>query len=206
MFGLPQSIVIKKQLPKKAIYAKFDLKPSQCESFDADISRMDIVAVISPSTIPALAQGQDVKEIYVVAVTMKCRNYNKKNIELLTKLIPQKMVLALHYEDEVQFAIYHTKLITSEWKIPNTNASLLTIEGLHLDAVWEGLVKTIGNITVEEGNTLKAQISEDEEKTKILKQIELLEKKCRAEKQPRKKYELHQRIVELKKRINKWTN
>ena len=203
MYGLPQSTEIKKQLPKKAIYAKFDLKPSQRESFDADISRMDIVAVISPNTIPALAQGQDVKEIYVVAVAMKCKNYNKKNIELLTKLIPQKMVLALHYEDEVQFAIYHTKLITSEWKLPTTNVSLLTIEGLHLDAVWEGLVKTIGNITVEEGNTLKAQISEDEERAKILKQIELLEKKCRAEKQPRKKYELHQRIVELKKRINK---
>ena len=111
------------------------------------------------------------------------------------------MVLALHYEDEVQFAIYHTKLITSEWKIPTTNASLLTIEGLHLDAVWEGLVKSIGNITVEEGNTLKAQISEDEEKTKILKQIELLEKKCRAEKQPRKKLELFEKIKELKKKL-----
>ena len=201
MYGLPQSTEIKKQLPKKAIYAKFDLKPSQRDSFDADISRMDIVAVISPNTIPALAQGQDVKEIYVVAVTMKGKNYNKKNLELLTKLIPQKMVLALHYEDEVQFAIYHTKLITSEWKIPTTNASLLTIEGLQLDAVWEGLVKTIGNITVEEGNTLKAQISEDEERAKILKQIELLENKCRAEKQPRKKLELFEKIKELKKKI-----
>lgn len=47
MFGLPISTERKKQLPKKAIYAKFDLKPSQRESFDADIARIDIVAVVS---------------------------------------------------------------------------------------------------------------------------------------------------------------
>ena len=55
MYGLPISTERKKQLPKKAIYAKFDLKPSQRESFDTDIARIDIVAVVSAATVPALS-------------------------------------------------------------------------------------------------------------------------------------------------------
>ena len=38
MYGLPIATERKQQLPKKAIYAKFDLKTAQRESFDADIS------------------------------------------------------------------------------------------------------------------------------------------------------------------------
>ena len=201
MYGLPQSTITKKQLPKKAIFAKFDLKPSQREGFDADIARIDIVAVVNPTTVPAVGDGSEVKEFYVLAVQMKRKEYDSKNIALLTKLIPRNIVFALHYDEEVQFAIYHTKLITSNWQLLTPNSSFLTVQGLDLDVVWENIVKSIGNIKVEDGNTLKEQIREDDERAKILKQIEQLEKKCRAEKQPRKKLELFEQIKKLKNQI-----
>lgn len=201
MYGLPQSTITKKQLPKKAIFAKFDLKPSQREGFDADIARIDIVAVVNPTTVPAVGDGSEVKEFYVLAVQMKRKEYDSKNIALLTKLIPRNIVFALHYEEEVQFAIYHTKLISSNWQHITPNSSFLTIQGLDLDVVWENIVKSIGNIKVEDGNTLKEQIREDDDRAKILKQIEQLEKKCRAEKQPRKKLELFEKLKELKKKL-----
>ena len=198
MYGLPQSTITKKQLPKKAIFAKFDLKPSQRESFDADIARIDIVAVVNPTTVPAVGEGTEIKEFYMLAIQLKQRDFDAKNIALLTKLIPRNIVFALHYEEEVQFAVYHTKLITSEWQFLTPNSSFLTIQGLDLDVVWENIVKSIGNIKVEDGNTLKEQIREDDERAKILKQIEQLEKKCRAEKQPRRKLELYSKIQSLK--------
>ena len=198
MYGLPQSTITKKQLPKKAIFAKFDLKPSQREGFDADIARIDIVAVVNPTTVPAVGDGSEVKEFYVLAIQLKRKEYDSKNIALLTKLIPRNIVFALHYEEEVQFAIYHTKLITSNWQFLTPNLSFLTIQGLDLDVVWENIVKSIGNIKVEDGNTLKDQIREDDERAKILKQIEQLEKKCRTEKQPRRKLELYFKIQSLK--------
>ena len=201
MYGLPQSTIVKKQLPKKAIFAKFDLKPSQRESFDADIARIDIVAVVNPTTVPAVGEGAEIKEFYVLAVQLKQRDFDAKNIALLTKLIPRNIVFALHYEEEVQFAIYHTKLITSNWQLLTPNSSFLTIQGMNLDVVWENIVKNIGSIEVEDGNTLKEQIREDDERAKILKQIEQLEKKCRAEKQPRKKLELFEKLKELKKKL-----
>lgn len=199
MYGLPQSTIVKKQLPKKAIFAKFDLKPSQREGFDADIARIDIVAVVNPTTVPAVGKGTEIKEFYVLAVQLKQRDFDAKNIALLTKLIPRKIVFALHYEEEVQFAIYHTQLITSDWR--NTDEAVISLSGLNLDAVWENIVKSIGNIKVEDGNTLKEQIREDDERAKILKQIEILDKKCRTEKQPRRKLEIFEQIKKLKYRL-----
>ena len=198
MYGLPSSTEAKKQLPKKAIYAKFDLKPPQRESFDADVSTLYIVGVVSPRTVPAIAEGEEVKEFYVVSVQLKRKEYAPKNIALLTKLIPQRMVLALHYGDEVQFAIHHTKLITSAWQLFTLNSSLFTLEGLSLDTVWENIVKSIGHIEVEEGNTLTEQITNDDKRAKLLAQIATLERKMASEKQPRRKREYFEQIKKLK--------
>ena len=199
MYGLPQTTEVRKQLPKKAIYAKFELKPSQSESFDADIARIDIVAVVSTSTVPALNAGTEVKEFYLLAVQLKRKDYDSKNIALLTKLIPQRMVFALQFEEQTQFAIYHTKLISSAWQ--TTEEATLPLSGLNLDTVWENIVTHIGEIEVTDGNTLAEQIVADDAHAKLIKQIELLEKKARAEKQPRKKLELFEKIKELKKKL-----
>ena len=201
MYGLPQTTEVRKQLPKKAIYAKFELKSSQREGFDADIARIDIVAVVSSSTVPAIAEGKEVKEIYLLALQMKRKEYDSKNIALLTKLIPQRMVFALQFEEQTQFAIYHTKLITSAWQLTTHSSQLIAIKGLNLDTVWENIVTHIGEIEVTDGNTLAEQFGADDAHVKLVKQIELLEKKARAEKQPRKKLELFEKIKELKKKL-----
>lgn len=200
MYGLPHTTDVRKQLPKKAIFAKFDLKPSQRESFDADIARIDIVAVVSPKTIPALKEGEDVKEFYVLAVQMKRKDYDSKNIILLTKLIPQKMMLALHFEGCTQFAIYHTKLISSTWLL--TKSTNITLSGLTIDVVWENIVKSIGHIEVEEGNTLTEQITTDDKRAKLLAQIATLERKMASEKQPRRKREYFEQIKKLKNALS----
>ena len=199
MYGLPISTERKKQLPKKAIYAKFDLKPSQRESVDADIARIDIMAVVSSATVPALSVGAEIKEFYLLAVQMKHKEYDTKNIALLTKLIPQKIVLALQYDEQTQFAIYHTRLISSAWQ--PTDDATLPLSGLNLDNIWENIVKSIGQIDVEEGNTLAEQIANNDQRAKLLAQISTLERKMANEKQPRRKREYFEQIKKLKSQI-----
>lgn len=199
MYGLPISTERKQQLPKKAIYAKFDLKSAQCDSFDADVARIDIVAVVSTATIPALNEGTEVKEFYVLAVQMKRREYNVKNILLLNKLIDQKMVFALQYEEQTQFALFHTKLFTSVWQ--PTEQARLPLSGLNLDSVWENIVKEVGQINVADENTLVEQIAADSFRAKLLMQIEQLERKLVKEKQPRRKREYFEQIKKLKEQI-----
>lgn len=201
MYGLPQSTEIKKQLPKKAIFAKFELKPSQRESFDADVARIDIVAVVSPTTVPAVAEGENIKEFYVLAVQLKHKDYDSKNIAMLSRLIPQKMIMALHFQEEVQFAINHTKLITSDWKSDTPDLSFLTLNGLNLDTVWDNIVISIGDIQVEDGKTVAEQITADDQKAKLLAQIANLERKMAIEKQPRRKREYFEQIKNLKHKL-----
>ena len=199
MYGLPHTTEVRKQLPKKAIYAKFELKPSQRESFDADIARIDIVAVVSTSTVPALNAGAEVKEFYLLAVQLKRKEYDSKNIALLTKLIPQRMVFALQFEEQTQFAIYYTKLISSVWKA--TEEATLPLSRLNFDTVWENIVSHIGQIEVTEGNTLEEQIKVEDVQTKLKSQIASLTQKLNKEKQFNRQMEINAEIKSLKKQL-----
>ncbi len=135
---------INKTLYKKAVFEKFNLKAVERDRFDADISRMTLVAKVSTATVPALTKGKEIEGFYVLQVALKRKDYDTKNILMLQKLIPQKLIFALLFEE---------------------------------------------------------QIIHREQREKLLRQIESLEKQCRTEKQTRKKYELHQQIVKLKKQL-----
>lgn len=196
MLGLPKTTEIAKQLPKKAIYSKFELKPAQRDRFDADISRIDIVNIVSPNTVPGLKEGERVKEFYVLLVSLKQEDYDEKNILLLSKLIKQHMIFALVYQDRVRLAVVHEKFFATDWE-PLADA-LLPLLGFDMDKVWENIVMAIGSFEVMEGVTIEEQITIDGEKQKIIKQIETLEKKVRLEKQPRRKLELFEELKRLK--------
>lgn len=200
MLGLPLSTEVRRPLPKAQLYKRFDWKPSQRESFDADVSRLDFVNWIAPSTLPAIAEGAEVKEIYVVEVTLKNRDFDIKNITLLAKSIPQRIVYLLRFEDEVMLAVYHSKLFTSPWQ-PIDSASV-TLSCLNLDAVWQSLVSSIGQFSVEQKNSLTEQIKIDTERVQIEKHIAALEKQMYASKQPRRKRELYAEITKLKRDLN----
>lgn len=194
-FGLPHTAEVNKALPKKAIFAKFGLKAAQRDHFDEDISRLVISHEITTRSVPALATV-DIQGIYVVTVLLKRRDFDHRNIELLTKLIPQKMVIALQFGEQVQFAIHHGRLFFAPWQA--ADEASLPLNGLSLDDVWQSMVTTIGDITVQDGNTLTEQITVDVQQEKQRKQIAALEAKMRKEKQPRRKFELHQQILKLK--------
>ncbi len=199
MYGLPASTLVNRPLYKKAVFEKFNLKAAERDRFDADVSRMAIVAYLSPAKIPALHSGQEVKEFYVLQVQLKQRDYDSKNILLLQKLIPQKIVFALEYDEDVQFCIFHTRLQQSEWK--HVSDAEIPLTGLTLDEVWENIVAVIGGLDAQAEESIEEQIIHREQREKLLRQIEALEKRARTEKQTRKKYELHQQIMKLKEEV-----
>lgn len=198
MYGLPKSTEVRKPLPKAQLFGQLGWLASQRDRFDADVSRLDFANWISPRTIPAIAVGNEVKEIFVVDIALKRRNYDIKNITLLAKSIPQRIIFALRWENEVQFAAYYTKLFVSGWQLISNNYKVLTIEGLTFDTVWSNLISSIGNFVVEQENSLTEQIKIDEDKQKLQQQIANLERQMNATKQPRRKRELYNEIKRLK--------
>lgn len=194
MLNLPQSTEVKRPLPKAQLYKRFDWKPSQRDSFDGDVSRLDFVNWIAPRTLPAIAEGAEVKEIFVIEVSLKNRDYDPKNIVLLAKSIPQRVIYLLRFEYEAMLAVYHFKLFTAPWQ--PIDSATVALSGLNLDAVWQSVVSSIGQFSVEQENSLSVQIRVDEERDKLLRQIATLERQMNATKQPRRKREL---FLELQK-------
>ena len=199
MFGLPASTVVNQPLPKKAFFEKFNLKAAERNRFDADISRMVIVARISQATVPALAAGKDITGFYFVQVILKQKAYSDQCLLLLNKLVGQKMIFALQYGEETQFAVFHIRLLKSDWQ--KTESVSLDLKGLTLDDAWQNFISSIGDLDASSEQSIEQQIIKREEQEKLLRQIEILEKQCRTEKQTRKKYELHQEIQKLRIKI-----
>lgn len=161
------------------------------EKTDADISRITIVNEITPSKINVPA-GEDVSSFFVLYVALKRKAFDDKTIVTLSKLIPQNILFVLEYEGISKLAIYHTKLMTTGWE--PTDDYNIELRGLSLDKVWENIVVDVGGLSIQQGNTLEEQIVQDEQRLKLEKEIAKLEKQARAEKQPKKKFELVQGI------------
>ena len=198
MLGLPKATELNKQLPKNAIYAKFQMNTAERAKIDADISRITIVNEVSPAKIN-IAEGEQVKSFFVLLVALKRKDFEEKTIITISKLIPQNMILVLECAGEVKLAIYHTKLIQTDWKRKEDLS--IELKGLNMDTVWENIIVQIGGITIEQGNTLDEQIAVDEQRMKIQKEIDRLTKAAKIEKQPKKKFELTQQINKLKRQL-----
>lgn len=199
MLGLPQSTEVNRPLPKAQLYKKFELKQAQRDAFDANVARMEIVNFIAPQSLPGIAEGTEARAVFVVDVELKRHDYDTKNIILIAKLIPHRIIFALRHEDKVQLAVYHTKLFTGPWQSIQT--SNLMLSGLNLDAVWQNIVAYIGELEVADGNSLTEQIRVDEERARLVRKIESLERLMRTTSQPRRQRELHSEIKKLKSNL-----
>ena len=195
MLGLPKLSELIKQLPKAAIYKKFNMNTAAKEKFDADIKKIVIVNEISSKTLN-IEKGKEISCFYVLHVKLKRKDFDNKTIEQISKLIDQKMILLLEFEEISKIIIYHTKLIQSEWK--NNEDIKVELKGLNLDSMWKNIIIEIGGIDLQEGKSLEEQILFDDRKIKLKKKETDLEKRARAEKQPKKKFELFQQIKKIK--------
>ena len=198
MLGLPKETEMSKQLPKKAIYTKFQMNTAEKAKIDADISRITIVNEIAPNKVN-IPDGEDVKSFFVLLVSLKKKEYDEKTIATLSKLIPQNILFVLEYENESRLAIYHIKVMQTEWK-PTENQQI-ELHGLNLDTVWENIVKSLECGVWNEELSLDENLALHEQQEKLQKQITKLEKQARTERQPKKKFELHQKITKLKKEL-----
>ncbi|MEE1268419.1 MAG: DUF4391 domain-containing protein [Treponema sp.] len=197
MLGLPESTEVRQFISKAAIYRKFELNNSQASSFDEDIKKITIVNEISSQTVKL--SGSDENSFFVLEVQLKHKNYDKKNIERLSKLIDQNILLVLTYEDEARLAVFKTILHETEWEqLENIN---LTLTGLSFDALWENVIRTVGGIETQEESTLEEQITSNIEKAKIQKQIDALKKKMKNEKQFNRQIEIKTEIKKLEELI-----
>ena len=195
MLGLPKSTEVNKQLAKSMIYTKFKMNTKEKAEIDEDISKITIINEVTATKIN-VAEGENVKSFFVLLIQLKRKDFDEKTIIKISKLIPQNMLLILEYDKKAKLATYNTRLIHSDWN--DTENLSIELNGLNLDDIWEKTVMSLEGGVWNEELSLEENIILREKREKLQKEIAKLEKQARSEKQPRKKFDLVQKINELK--------
>lgn len=113
---------------------------------------------------------------------------------LPSRLFGQRLVLEA--EQRQRLAVFQTRLYMTDWS--EANSLRLPLVGLNLDKVWENIVSQIAGIEMEQGRSLDDQLVVAAQREKLQREIARLEKQARAERQPKKKFELVQKLNKLR--------
>lgn len=198
MLGLPQTTEVKKIIPKRDLYSKFELNTAEQKEFDAAIRQMTIVNEISLRTIPALQKQE--KAVFVLAVQLKQEGCAERLLQKLCRLIDQRLLLALCYEDKLQLALYFDNRILLNEFMPVAEQKV-NLQGISLNDIWEHLALQVAQLTPRAGLTPASVIANAGRRAETEAQIAALTKKMFAEKQARKKLTLREAINKLKKEL-----
>lgn len=200
MLGLPQTTEVKKIIPKRALYSKFQMNTAEQKEFDAAIRQMTIVNEISLRTIPALQKKEQEKAVYVLAVQLKQEGCAERLLQKLCKLIDQRLLLVLCYADKLQLALlFDNKIFLNEFK--PAAEQRVTLQGTGLNDIWDHLALQVAQLTPRAGLTPASMIANAGRRAEAEAQIAVLTKKMFAEKQARKKLTLREEINKLKKEL-----
>lgn len=200
--NFPKSTVVNKTMPKEAFYRNLELNSTLKNAFVSDIKRIVWANKLSHDTLN-IEKGENVSEILVLSVELKEKAVNYKIFETISKNNSHKILYELIFDNQTQIVLFHNKLYKSEWQGEHSEVEIL---GFNMDRVWENVVKNVElGIRNEKLNAWDDNLSLDEnialheKQEKLQKEIIRLEKQARAEKQPKKKFELVQKINKMKK-------
>lgn len=212
MLGFPQTTEFNKRIPKQKFYENMEVSPALKRVFVERIKLIHWRNKLAVSTMN-IAPGEAVTEIEVIEIKLASPQLNEAVLRQIDKEIPYHILFILSFDGKVQAwtgykeateggnkAFKVNKYYHTEW-IPEYELNL-KIEGLNMDAVLENLIIQVGGVEVAQGKSLDEQIQIDDQKAKLQKEIEKLEKQARNEKQPNKKFQLAQQVKTLKKQLD----
>ena len=209
MLDFPQKTLFNKPIPKAKFYEKLPVTQAVKNCFVNEISAIVWRNKLSPETLN-VQPGSRVREIEVIEITLKSESLNDSVLKLIDKGIPYQLLFMLKRGEEYQLCIGYKETETASvkeyFKTPwQTFSELpLQINGLTLDEVCDNFIRQINTrLAVADAMPLKDALADDAMRQKIEKQIALLEKKMKAEKQPKRKFELFEKIKVLKNGGNK---
>ena len=200
MMDLPEATRVHKRLPKEDFYKRLNLTAALKEKFVADVEQIYVENSLTKERLN-LARDSAVQEILLLAVTLKKKDFDGKVIEIIARQNSHELIFLLLYEEEAQLAVYRGKLYRSPW-LPKTEIALAA-RGFSLEEILTGFIEQIA-LVGEEGKTdenrsIDERLHLQEKIGKLTKLIEKTERAAWKEVQPKKKFELFQKLKGYKK-------
>ena len=207
MINLPTATAVHRRIPKEAFYRHLPLTKVLKERFVSDVDRIFVENSLTKDNLNLVAESE-VKEILLLSLFLKKQEIDAKIIEAIAKQNPHKLIFQLIYEDNGQLAIWYRKLYRTEWMLL-VDIELKT-QGFSLDEIWDSFIeqiaisekhaKSAGGISIDE------RLAIQEQRIKLEKQIKKTEAAAWKEQQPKKRFELYQRLQVYKNRLEDLKN
>jgi hypothetical protein len=201
------------RLPKESFYTHATLTPAIKRAMVDDIEQIVWSHTLTAETLNVNASDK-VRQIDVLTVTLKKREYNEKIFEVIEKAIPRHILFLLRFKNECRLLIHFKEAYenvkgkfrivesyTTDWQLWEEIS--LSITGLDLERIYHNFVYQIaGNkLTKEPGRELAKAIEQNQEAEKIRNRIARLEDKMKKEVQFNIQLQLSAEIKALKKQL-----
>ena len=217
MYNLPQSTIVNRVIPKKTFVNQWGANTRMKDHFTNDVVRVEWLAKLAPSTIN-VADGKEVHEITIFLVPIKDENCPDDIFSFIDGMIPRHTLFILRWGDMTCLHLNYkewmesstntdktfriAKTYRSQWR-KDTEISL-SIDGLTMDAIYEALVRQVaGERIIIQSENLREDVEKSTQREMLLKEIEILKRKEAKERQPQKKFVLHQQRIALELEISK---
>lgn len=196
MLGLPTSTELKKTITKKKVIEHFgqEMSTERKKRFESEIARMMIVGEVSTASVN-LREGAEVQSFFVMLISLKKKAFDTGNLAYIAKLFGQRLLMVLEAEGQQRLAVWQSRLLMNEWR--SSNEYQVTLRGDNLDNAWASIVAEVAGIDFVPQQSIDEQLEIAQKREKQVKEIEKLEKLARSEKQPKRKFELVQKIKQL---------
>lgn len=204
MIDFPAATAVHRRLPKEAFYKHLPLTRTLKDKFVSDVDRIVVENSLTRENLNLAAEGE-IKEILLLSISLKKQEFDAKIVEAIARQNPHKLVFHLTFEDRCQLALYHGKLYRSAWMPEATVA--LSAKGYSLDEIWAGLIEQIAlqeeRTQAPAGRSIEERLALQEQILKLEKLIAKTEAAAWKEQQPKKRFELYQRVQEYKKELER---
>ena len=139
--------------------------------------------------------------------------YSIKPFSVMDKLLPRHTIFIIEYGGKFDLLMYHKEMSVvhgeQKWKCGvgelkrdiGIDANTLNIQGQSMDAVYNGLLSQISGLSASTREEYKEQVGLRKQIEFLWKQVAVLQKKIKAEKQFNRQMELSAEMRKLKKEI-----
>jgi hypothetical protein len=202
MIDFPEATRVHRRMPKEAFYKRLTLTTVLKEKFVSDVDRIFVENSLTMENL-RLGKESDIKEILLLTITLKKKEFDGKVVEAIARQNPHKLVFLLIYEGERQLALYHGKLYRSPW-MPESETNL-TARGFSLEEIWNGFIEQIAlyeeRVAAVDGLTIDQRLARQEKIAKLEKQIQKTEAAAWKETQPKKRFDLYSRLQKYRQEL-----
>lgn len=209
MIVFPMSTLVGKTVPKTAFYRNLEVNGKMRQRFVDDVASVTWTAKLAPSTL-SVADGKTVHEIAVFRIELKGEAVPTDVLAFIDRQMPRHTLFLLQHDDDfcllVNYKEWHdaantrfdiVKTFQTSWT--SADKLSLSLEGQDMEAVYSAIVKQVAGAGItSEAKDIHTAVAQTKEQEALRQKMAALEAKIAKERQPKKKFELHQQLVKLK--------